>query len=185
MSAIIIPALAIGGVYILYDSMTKKDKDKYRSDTSSSKYKYNSYFTRKHKKHHKTSKTKSNNKSYSRPSSSSSSSSSSFKDINIRKNIIKKNITKKNKENTRIIYAYFTYGSNKNKKWRYKSLPEGWLLKQKTDIMKNDIKYTKLNTFSGPKKNRDALRKYLEKAFEYLKKKNIVKYYKITNEKLA
>jgi hypothetical protein len=179
MSAIIIPALAVGGVYLLYDSMTKKEKKIYRSDTSSSRSRNkfrtlsssSSSNSKSHTRKHK------NNKKNKKPSSHSS----SFKDINIRKNITKKN----KEEKMRTIYVYYTYGSNKNKKWHYKSLPGGWGLKHKTDITKSSIKYSKLNTFTGPKKNRDALRKYLEKAFEYLKKKNIVKYYKITNEKIA
>jgi hypothetical protein len=166
MSAIIIPALAIGGVYLLYDSMTKKEKAIYRSDTSSSRSR---------------SRTRTKPRSSTRKHNKSLSLSSSFKDINIRKN---KTIKNKD-EKTRTIYVYYTYGSNKNKKWHYKSLPGGWGLKHKTNITKNNIKYTKLNIFTGPKKNRDALRQYLEKAFEYLKKKNIVKYYKITNDKIA
>ena len=173
MSSLIIPALAIGGVYILYESMTKKNKNKSSSDTGSSRTRSRTSSsnskstTRKQKKH------KNHKKPYSQ--------SSSFKDINIRKNVTKKN----KEEKMRTIYVYYTYGSNKNKKWHYKSLPGGWGLKHKTDITKSSIKYSKLNTFTGPKKNRDAIRKYLEKAFEYLKKKNIVKYYKITNEKIA
>jgi hypothetical protein len=169
MSAIIIPALALGGVYLLYDGMTKKEKAKYRADTSSSKYSSSKYRTIKNKhrssrKHRKKELTE----------------SSSFKDINIRKNKTKKN----NEEKTRTIYVYYTYGANKGKKWHYKSLPGGWGLKHKIDINNNNIKYTKLNIFTGPKKNRDAIRKYLEEAFEYLKKKNIVKYYKISSDKL-
>jgi len=38
MSALLIPALAIGGVYLLYDSITKKNNHKHKSKSSSSTF---------------------------------------------------------------------------------------------------------------------------------------------------
>ena len=180
MSAFIIPALALGGAYLLFNGITKKNKHKHR-DSSSSNSSSNSS-TKKHR---------------SSSSSSSSSNSTSNKKEKSKKSIFSsllklgKNKTKKDKEkeekkeNSKTLYVYYTYGSNKNKKWHYKNLPGGWNIKNKSDITSSKIKYTKLNAFSGPKRNKDAIRRYLEKAFEYLKKQNIVKYYKITSNKLV
>jgi hypothetical protein len=185
MSAFIIPALALGGAYLLYNGITKKNKHKHHDSSSS-----NSSSTSSTKKH----------RSATISSSSSSSSSSSNKKEKSKKSIfssllkLNKNKTKKEKqekdkkekqEKSKTLYVYYTYGSNKNKKWHYKNLPGGWNLKNKSDINSSKIKYTKLNSFSGPKRNKDAIRRYLEKAFEYLKKQNIVKYYKITSDKLV
>ena len=97
--------------------------------------------------------------------------------LRVKHNQTRKQNKKKREESVRKFYVFYTYGSVKGKKWTYKGLPSDWALKKK-DIAKNS-KYTKVNVFSGPKKNRDAMKKYLEDAFEYLKKKNIVKYYKI------
>ena len=38
--------------------------------------------------------------------------------------------------------------------------------------------------FSGSSKNKSDMKKYLSKVFEYLKKKNIVKKFKISSEEL-
>uniref|UniRef100_A0A6C0E1F4 Uncharacterized protein n=1 Tax=viral metagenome TaxID=1070528 RepID=A0A6C0E1F4_9ZZZZ len=98
--------------------------------------------------------------------------------LHVKHNQTRKRNQQKKEESVRKLYVYYTYGSVKGKKWTYKGLPSDWSLKKKADVNK-DSKYTKLNVFSGPKKNRDAMKKYLEDAFDYLKKKNIVKYYKI------
>ena len=206
MSAIIVPALALGGVYLLYDGMSKKEKKKYREDTSSKSFKTRSYRNSKldssssissksnsksnsksslntksrHRSRHRK-KHRSENKTKKHKDKDKSRKYSSFKDINLRKNKTKKS----NKDKSKTIYVYYTYGSNKSKRWNYKSLPGGWVLKNKKDITNNSIKYTKLNTFKGPKKNKEPLLQYLERAFGYLQKKHIVKYYKITSHKIT
>jgi hypothetical protein len=157
MSSLIIPALALGGVYLIYSGLTKKDK----KNSSSSSDSIN---------------TKRSSRKNSNIKKRSTSSLSNIK--------IKNKKTLKNKDNSkqRTIYVYYSNGSNKNKKWSYKSLPEGWSLKNKANL--TNFKYSKLNTFNGPKLNREDIKKYLEKAYEYLKKKNIIKSYKISYEKL-
>jgi len=159
MSGIILPALAIGGVYLIYDHFTKKNK----KDGSTSK-----------SKSINNSKTRSKSKS----NSSSNSKSASMKEIKVRRNKTKK----RKEEKKRPLYVYYTYGSVKGKKWSYNSLPSGWSVNKKGDVSKNSSKYTKMVTFSGTDKGRDAMKKYLSNAFEYLRKKNIVKNYKITSE---
>jgi hypothetical protein len=208
MSAIIVPALALGGVYLLYDGMSKKEKKKYREDTSSKSFQTRSYRNSKlnsssslssksslntksrhksrsrskhRKKHRSVRKTKKQKDTDTDTVNNKSRKYSSFKDINLRKNKTKKS----NKDKSRTIYVYYTYGSNKSKRWNYKSLPGGWVLKNKKDITNNSIKYTKLNTFKGPKKNKEPILQYLERAFGYLQKKHIVKYYKITSHKIT
>jgi hypothetical protein len=172
MSAIIIPALALGGAYLLYKGITKKNKHKHHSASSS------------------TSSSSSSSSSSSNKKEKSKKSKSIFSAmLNLRKNKTKKDKKDKEekdkKEKAKTLYVYYTYGSNKNKKWHYKNLPGGWNLKNKSDISSNKVKYTKLNAFTGPKDNKEAIRRYLEKAFEYLKKQNIIKYYKITSDKLV
>lgn len=160
MSGLILPALAIGGVYILYDGLTKKKHKSHSSSYRSSSSYSSSSRTRRHRR--KTPK----------------SSASSMEGLRVKHNQTRKRNQEKKEESVRKLYVYYMYGSVKGKKWAYKGLPSDWSLKKKADVNK-DSKYTKLNVFSGPKKNRDAMKKYLEDAFDYLKKKNIVKYYKI------
>jgi hypothetical protein len=177
MSGLILPALAIGGVYILYSGLTKKNKSKH--DSSSSSPSSSSY-----------SSSSSSSSSSSTPSSSLSSrvktkkhrkqhkSVSSNKGIHVKKNHSRKY---KSEKSIREVTAYYTYGGLKGKTWTYNNLPSGWSLKKKDDT-KSSSKYTKMVVFSGPKDQRDAMKKYLNHAFEYLKKKHIVKHFKITSE---
>jgi len=174
MSAVIIPALALGGVYFLYRGMTKKNKDKHNHHSSYSSSSSSSSSTRKHRSSSSNKKDKSKKSIF-----------SSLLKLGKNKTKKEKEDRKEKKEKSKTLYVYYTYGSNKNKKWHYKNLPGGWNLKNKSDITTSKTKYTKLNTFTGPKKNKEAIRRYLEKAFEYLKNKNIVKYYKITSEKVV
>ena len=155
MSGLILPALAIGGVYILYDGLTKK------------------------KRHSRSSSSPRHTPSSSAASRKKTPAQSSFMEgLRVKHNQTRKRNQQKREESVRKLYVFYTYGSVKGKKWMYKGLPSDWSLKKKADTNK-DSKYTKVNVFSGPKKNRDDMKKYLEDAFEYLKKKNIVKYYKI------
>ena len=168
MSGLLLPVIAIGGVYVLYDALTKKNKHKGHSSTSSS---------RRSSSHSASSHSETNK----RHEKSNSDSSSSNEGLRLKHNQTRKRNQKKKEESTRKLYVYYTYGLVKGKKWTYNGLPSEWSLAKKSDVT-DKSKYTKLNVFSGPKKNRDAMKKYLENAFEYLKKKNIVKYYKITSE---
>lgn len=154
MSALIVPALAIGGVYLIYEGLTRKK----RSSSSSSS-------SRKH------------------TSSSNSSSSSSKSRHKISASSKKRNETRKKrkKENTpRQVNVLYSYGSVKGKKWNYTGLPSGWRLKTKKTV--NDSKYSREAIFQGPRKTQDEMTKYLKRSFEYLKQKNIVKYYEIDQD---
>ena len=161
MSQLIIPALALGGVYLLYEGLTKKKKSKHHSHSSSS----------------------SSGSSSSSSSDSDSSSSSSSRSRSHSKRINVRNTTKKRKEETKKqLFAFYTIGNVRNKKWTYKSLPSGWSVQKKGDANKYTSSYTKMVVFNGPTKNRDDMKKYANKVFEYLKKKGIIRNFKISSD---
>ena len=159
MSQLILPAIALGGVYLIYEGLTKKKKSKHHSDSSSS--------------------------SSDSDSSSSSSSSSSFgsKRINVRNTTKRRKSRKTRKEEvTKPLYTFYTIGNVKNKKWTYTDLPSGWSVKKKGDASKYTSRYTQMVVFNGPIKNRDEMKKYAIKVFEYLKRKDIIKNFKISSD---
>jgi hypothetical protein len=166
MSALILPALAIGGVYLIYAGLTKKKRSSHSSSSS--------------------------NKSSKKLTSKSSSSSvnktkhhkqaSSVRELRVKHNQTRKKNKEKKDNSLRKMNVFYTYGGVKGKKWSYTGLPSGWSLKKKIDVSKS--KYTKGAMFTGPRKTRDEMEKYLNRAFDYLKQKNIIKYYKVTSESL-
>ena len=152
MSALIIPALAIGGVYLIYEGLTKKNRSSNSSSSSSSR------------KHKISSSTKKNRK---------------IPSILIKDNETRKN--KPKKENSpRQVNVLYSYGSVKDKKWNYTGLPSGWRLKKKRSV--NDSKYSREAIFKGPRKTIDEMKQYLKRSFEYLKQKHIVKYYEVDQD---
>lgn len=191
MSGIIIPALAIGGVYLIYEGMTKKKHKKSKRSSSSS------------------SNSRSNSSSSSSPSSSSSSrsrsrskSDSSYTPASSRsasrkvlktkrrktkrrktksKQTKKRKVEKRKVEKKRPVYVYYTLGKVRGKKWSYNNLPSNWSLVRKADVNKSTIDYTKMAVFSGPNQNRESMKKYLVKAFDFLRKNQVVKKFKITS----
>jgi hypothetical protein len=169
MSAIIIPAIALGGAFLIYQGLTKKKKHKHHSDSSSSS-------NNKSRKHRYSS---------SGSDSSSSSSSSSSSDSKTKsygryvKNKTKKNVNKKE------ITVFYTVGSVKGKKWSYSNMPSGWSVNKKGDANKYTSKYTQMVQFNGSNKNKNDMKKYLIKVFEYLKKRHIVKRFKIAGSEFS
>ena len=142
--------------------------------------------TKKHKhRGHSASSTRSHSPSSGSSTKSHNKSVSDSRDysevLHVKNKQTRKRSEKQKEESIRKLYVYYTYGAVKGKTWRYNGLPSNWALAKKSDLT-DKSKYTKVNVFSGPKKNRDDMKKYLENAFEYLKKKNIVKYYKISSE---
>jgi hypothetical protein len=178
MSAIIIPALAIGGVYLLYSAVSRKNKHKNKHVSSSlsslSKYKTSSSSSSSKTKKRSSSSDNSNTKKHKKTETTTALSDTSY--VKTRKQHSRKH----KHESIRELAVYYTYGSVKGKTWTYNNLPSGWSLKKKNDT-KSSSRYTKMVVFSGPKSNRDDVKKYLNKAFEFLKKKHIVKHYKITS----
>ena len=160
MSGLLMPILAIGGIVVLGDYLTKKNKKDDITSSSSKSTKRSSSSQGKTKKRRKT-KSK-------EPKTES---------------ILKVNKSKKKTSDSsskRKLYVFYKIGSKKSKKWRYHKLPKGWALKKKNKIVNSN--YSKEVVFEGPKSERDAMNKYLEKAFGYLKKNDYIKNYKISKE---
>ena len=160
MNALIMPAIIAGGVYLTYKGLTKKKRSNSNSNKSS-----------------KRSSSKSLQKSRHRNQVNKI---SSVRELNVKHNQTRKKNKEKKDNSIRQMNVFYTYGSVKGKKWTYNGLPSGWSLKKKLDTTKS--KYTKEAMFSGPRKTRDEMRKYLTRAFDYLKQKNIIKYYKVTSD---
>ena len=160
MNALIVPALAVGGVYLLYSGLTKKKSSNSSSSSSSSSKKTSS--KPRHRKQVSSHKV------------------SSVRELHVKHNQTRKKNKEKKDNSLRKMNVFYTYGSVKGKKWSYTGLPSGWSLKKKIDVSKS--KYTKGAMFTGPRKTREEMKKYLNRAFEYLKQKNIIKYYKVTSE---
>ena len=160
MSGLLMPILAIGGIVVLGDYLTKKNKkDDITSSSSSKSTKRSSSSKQKTKKRRKTKSQEPKTES-----------------------IVKVNKSKKKSSDSskRKLYVFYKIGSKKSKKWRYHKLPKGWALKKKNKIVNSN--YSKEVVFEGPKSERDAMNKYLEKAFGYLKKNDYIKNYKISKE---
>jgi len=172
MSGLIMPILAIGGIVILGNYLTKKTK-KHRQDDSSSSRSVSSN-TRKAKR------TKSKKKELNTASILKVKKSK-------RKNLDTPSVlkVKKSKKMTstskRRVSVFYKLGSKRGQNWRYHKLPAGWALRRKKDVVSSD--YSKEVIFEGPKSERDSMIKYLEKVFSYLKKDNIVNNYKIQKVK--
>lgn len=172
MSGLLMPILAIGGIVILGDYLTKKKK-KHDSDSSSrSSYSSSSSSDKSSRKSikrkkHKSRKTKSKDE---------------IKTDSILKVEKSKPKTKKaSKDHSkRKLYVFYKIGEKKGKKWRYHKLPKGWHMKKKSNIVHEN--YSKEVVFEGPKSEREQMNKYLEKVFGYLKKNKYVKNYKVSKE---
>jgi hypothetical protein len=178
MSGLIMPILAIGGIVILGNYLTKKTKKhkKHAHDDSSSRSSTGSIssITNKPKRKRSRSKTKKNE-----PNTTSILKVKKSKKKNVdTPSVLKVKKSKKKKgTSNRKVGAFYKLGSKRGQNWRYHKLPTGWVLKRKKDIV--NATYSKEVEFEGPKSERDNMIKYLEKVFSYLKKEHIVKNYKI------
>jgi len=189
MSAVILPVLALGGVFLIFKCLTKK-KHKRHSDSSSSSGK-----TKKHRSSSSSSDSSSDDSSSSSNSSSDSSSDDSSSSSNSSSNSSSssktkssygrhvKNKTRKNTNKTELL-VFYTIGRVKGKRWSYNSMPSGWKVNKKGDANKYTSKYTQMVQFSGSNKNKGEMKRYIIKVFEYLKKKDIVKRFKITGQNI-
>ncbi len=171
MNGILMPIIAIGGIVVLGDYLTKKKK-KHDSD-SSSRSSYSS----------SSSSDKSSRKSIKRKKHKSrKTKKEEIKTDSILKVEKSKPKTKKaSKDHSkRKLYVFYKIGDKKGKKWRYHKLPKGWHMKKKTNIVHEN--YSKEVVFEGPKSEREKMNKYLDKVFGYLKKNKYVKNYKVSKE---
>lgn len=74
------------------------------------------------------------------------------------------------------------YDLNKKQNWGYPKFPKGWTWTGAGITKKKD--FPQEEQFNGPKKNRTIMRNRLNKKFESLKKRGIVKRFKIRNSYL-
>lgn len=66
--------------------------------------------------------------------------------------------------------------------WTYGKFPNGWNWTgsgSTSSIKGTKLKYEREEQFNGTKKSQDKMQEYLEKYFDKLKQKGIVKFYKI------
>ena len=179
MSGLIMPVLAIGGIVILGNYLTKKTKKhKHRQDDSSS----SSVSSMTHNPKRRKSKKKELNTASILKVKKSKKKDLSTGSLSLLR--VKKSKSKSKKTeitSKRKVSVFYKIGSKRGQNWRYHKLPKGWVLKQKKDV--NIANYSKEVDFEGPKSERDNMIKYLEKVFSYLKKKDIVNNYKIQKVK--
>jgi hypothetical protein len=82
------------------------------------------------------------------------------------------------KKTTRKLFVFYSFGE-KNKDWDYKNLPETWQMKRRVLNVNRSTNYTNVDVFIGERKTLEKMREYLENAFSQLKDNDIVKEYKI------
>jgi hypothetical protein len=170
MSAILLPLVAAGGIYLAVDAFTRKNR-KSSKDTST------------------TTTTKSSTEKDSKPDSSTQKaplkakrkhrSLANKKPEELFSLIKGHRKTKKNVEKeTRKLFVFYSFGE-KNKDWDYKSLPSTWKMKRRVLSVNRTTNYNNVDVFTGEKRYQEQMRNYLEKAFSQLKANEIVKEYKI------
>ena len=183
MSALLLPFIAAGGIYLAIDAFSNKTRKHHRSHSTKS--------TRSHRKKNSVSVSNTESSSESRTTDSYTKSApiksrkhrrkrhlSKSKDakhlFSLRMGYKKKNLEKE----PRKLFVFYSFGE-KNKDWDYKNLPSTWKMKRRVLSANRTSKYHNVDVFSGEKKNQDKMRQYLENAFSQLKINGIVKDYRI------
>ena len=157
---IAVPALALGGIYMVSKLGTKK-RHKHRDRD------------RRHRRHR------------SAKSSSSSTSSRASRRTYKTARVVKRSLgTLKTAEERKEskLYVFFTYAGSKSKSWDYKHLPSGWKLSASGSTDKKSskpLKYKREEVFKGPLKYREDMKVYLDKVFRKLLSSGNIERYKI------
>jgi len=155
---IIVPAIALGGIYMVskLGKKTRKHRD------------------REHRhRHHR------------RSSSSSSKESKGSRKTYKTARVVKRSLgTLKTAEERKEskLYVFFTYAGSKSKSWDYKHLPSGWKMSASGSTGKNTnrpLKYKREEVFKGPLKHREEMKVYLDKVFRKLLSNGNIERYKI------
>jgi hypothetical protein len=173
MSALLLPLVAAGGIYLAVDALTQKNR-------ISSDSKSNSLPT-----------------TQSKPGSESedpiplSTQAAPLDQKKKRRSLANqkpenlfalKNVqarTRKHREKkTRKLFVFYSFGE-KNKDWDYQSLPSTWKMKRRVLNANRTTNYNNVDLFQGGKVYQGKMSDYLEKAFSQLKATGIVKEYKI------
>lgn len=186
MSAILLPFIAAGGIYLAIDAFSNKTRKYHRSHSTKS--------TRSNRKKHSDTEILSTS-SKSMDSTSSSNSYTKSAPLKSRRHRRKRDLSKvrdanhlfslrighkkKNSEKeSKNLFVFYSFGE-RNKDWDYKNLPSTWKMKRRVLSVNRTSKYNNVDVFSGEKKNQDKMRQYLENAFSQLKLNDIVKDYRI------
>jgi hypothetical protein len=179
MSAILLPLIAAGGIYLAIDAFSKKTKKHRHHDSSSSS-------TRSHRTESSTT-TETDSSTKSAPIKSrrrrrrmkEQSPRHLFSlGLNRNKSKSKRKDNKGVEKSDRKLFVFYSFGE-KNKDWDYKNLPSTWKMKRRVLSVNRTNHYNNVDVFTGEKKYQDKMREYLEKAFRQLKANGIIKEYKI------
>jgi len=177
MSAILLPLVAAGGIYLAIDAFSKKTKKRRHHDSSRSSTR--SYRTE--------SSTKTDEDSYTKTAPIKSRrkrrrikerSPRHLFSLRLNRNKTKSKSNKKEEKENRKLFVFYSFGE-KNKDWDYKNMPSTWKMKRRVLSVNRTNHYNNVDVFTGEKKYQDKMREYLEKAFRQLKANGIIKEYKI------
>ena len=179
MSAILLPLVVAGGIYLAIDAFSKKTKKHRHHDSSLTRSSSRSYRTE--------SSTKTDEDSYTKTAPIKSRrkrrrikerSPRHLFSLRLNRNKTKSKSNKKEEKENRKLFVFYSFGE-KNKDWDYKNMPSTWKMKRRVLSVNRTNHYNNVDVFTGEKKYQDKMREYLEKAFRQLKANGIIKEYKI------
>jgi hypothetical protein len=178
MSAILLPLIAAGGIYLAINSFSKKTKKHRHHDTSGSS-------TRSHRTESSTKTDTTDSSTKSAPIESrrrrrrmKERSPRNLFSLRLNRSKSKRKDNRKVEKSDRKLFVFYSFGE-KNKDWDYKNLPSTWKMKRRVLSVNRTNHYNNVDVFIGEKKYQDKMREYLEKAFSQLKANGIIKEYKI------
>ena len=176
MSAILLPLIAAGGIYLAIDAFSKKTKKHRHHDSSR---------TRSHRTESSTKTNTTDSSTKSAPIKSrrrrrrmKEQSPRNLFSLGLNKSKSKRKDNRKVEKENRKLFVFYSFGE-KNKDWDYKNLPSTWKMKRRVLSVNRTNHYNNVDVFTGEKKYQDKMREYLEKAFRQLKANGIIKEYKI------
>jgi len=187
MSALLLPFIAAGGIYLAIDAFsnkTKKHRRIHRDHSTKSTRSHRTKDSDLDSTSSKTSTTDSDTKSA--PLKSRRHKRKRYlpkvKDakhlFSLRRGQRKQKSKKQSEKEPKNLHVFYSLGE-RNKEWDYKNLPSTWKMKRRVLSANRTSKYHDVDVFSGEKKYQDQMRRYLENAFSQLKLNDIVKDYRI------
>jgi hypothetical protein len=192
MSAILLPFIAAGGIYLAIDAFSNKTRKHHRTHRKDSTKSTRSHRT----KHSDTTNESSSETKTSSSTTDSNTKSAPLKSIrhrrkrrlskvkdgkhlfSLRLGQRKQKSKKQLEKEPRNLFVFYSFGE-RNKDWDYKNLPSTWKMKRRVLSANRTSKYNNVDVFSGEKRYQDQMRHYLENAFSQLKINGIVKDYRI------
>ena len=165
MSAILLPLVAAGGIYLAIDAFSKKTK-KHRHHDSSDSSNRTEYSTKTDTtdSYTKTAPIKSRRRRRGMKERSPRNLFSLRLNGNKSKSKSKRKDNRKLEKTDRKLFVFYSFGE-KNKDWDYKNLPSTWKMKRRVLSVNRTNHYNNVDVFTGEKNYQDKMREYLEKAF--------------------